>query len=125
MSPRTDAEDRPSIRTLITLTVVYVAAAGFHGVLAVLYRVWWHGVVAIALTVAAAALLAHTVRTTRRRRTAGGSPVVPLRRHTASAFGWYTASEHGPRPHAARESDGSTPGPGDTRSVGAHDETLL
>lgn len=138
MRRHTDPEDRPSTRTLITLTVTYVVAAGFHGVLAVRYEVRWHGVVAAVLTVAAVAFLVPTVRTMRRRRIprrhsanrgspsrTHGSPVVPLRCYTTAPFDWDVVLERDSRPLAPRETGGSAPGPGDTWLMDTHDDPLL
>jgi hypothetical protein len=74
MRHHADPDGRPSARTLITLTVTYVMAAGCHGALAVMFKVWWHGVLAVLLTLAAFGLLAYTARCAR----ADHYPRVPL-----------------------------------------------
>lgn len=55
--------DRPSVRALIALAITYTVAAGLHGVLTVVLRTWWSGVLtAILAAVAVAFSLAARAR---------------------------------------------------------------
>lgn len=92
---RDHTEDRPSTRTLVTLTVTYVVAAGCHAALAVVFKVRWHGV----LMVAASGLLAYTAFSARIPR----SPVLPPPRQRDPARGWDAALEELVRTPALRD----------------------
>ena len=76
----TDPERRYSTRTLAFLTAAYVVAAGCNGVLAVMYRARWHGVLAVVLAVAASGFLVYTVQNAQADRAASRPLVPPMRR---------------------------------------------
>ena len=69
-----DPERRYSTRTLAFLTAAYVVAAGCNGVLAVMYRARWHGVLAVVLAMAASGFLVYTVRNAQAERAARRPP---------------------------------------------------
>lgn len=89
MRRHTAPEGLPSTRTLVTLTVTYIVAAGCHAVLAVVFEVRWHGVLAVLLTTAASGFLAYAARSARTPR----PPVVPPPRQGAPARDWDAALE--------------------------------
>jgi hypothetical protein len=75
------APDRPTIRALTVLAVMYTVAAGVNGVLAVTVRIWWTGVLAGLL---AAVAVAFWVVVRRCRRETGR--VVRLDQRVAGAW---------------------------------------